>query len=274
MACYKRLPILRAVSKVTTAANKLPQNPANLTLADKQIVADAQAALDELTELGAETEISAAMRKRIADSTAKISQLEVARVKALIDALPDPISEAERAQYDEAEAAYDALTKEQKNKIGSLTYQKLLKAKEQLDASETPSTPADWQTPYHKTQTYLKSAVPNPIVDSVKGEWVIIGLARSDASMPTNYYSSYYDRVVAYVEDKINDAGQLHTVRSTENARVALAVTAIGKDPRNVGGHNLLTALNDVTYVNQQGVNGPIWALLALDSKNLRCSRP
>lgn len=268
MACYKRLPILRAVSKVTTAANKLPQNPANLTLADKQIVADAQAALDELTELGAETEISAAMRKRIADSTAKISQLEVARVKALIDALPDPISEAERAQYDEAKAAYDALTKEQKNKIGSLTYQKLLKAKEQLDASETPSTPADWQTPYHKTQTYLKSAVPNPIVDSVKGEWAIIGLARSAASMPTNYYSSYYDRVVAYVEDKINDAGQLHTVRSTENARVALAVTAIGKDPRNVGGHNLLTALNDVTYVNQQGVNGPIWALLALDSKN------
>lgn len=268
MACYKRLPILRAVSKVTTAANKLPQNPANLTLSDKQIVADAQGALDELTELGAETEISAAMRKRIADSTAKISQLEVARVKALIDALPDPISEAERAQYDEAKAAYDALTKEQKNKIGSITYQKLLKAKEQLDASETPSTPADWQTPYHKTQTYLKSAVPNPIVDSVKGEWAIIGLARSDASMPTSYYSSYYDRVVAYVEDKINDAGQLHTVRSTENARIALAVTAIGKDPRNVGDHNLLTALNDVTYVNQQGVNGPIWALLALDSKN------
>ena len=268
MACYKRLPILRAVSKVTTAANKLPQNPANLTLSDKQLVADAQGALDELTELGAETEISAAMRKRITDATAKISQLEVARVEALINALPDPISGAERAQYDEAKAAYDALTTEQKNKIGSLTYQKLLKAKEQLDASETPSNPADWQTPYHKTQVYLKSAVPNPIVDSVKGEWAIIGLARSDASMSTNYYSSYYDRVVAYVDRNINAYGQLHTVKSTENARVALAVTAIGKDPRNVGGHNLLTALNDVTYVNQQGVNGPIWALLALDSKN------
>lgn len=268
MACYKRLPILRAVSKVTTAANKLPQNPANLTLSDKQIVADAQGALDELTALGAETEISAAMRKRITDATAKISQLEVARVEALINALPDPISGAERAQYDEAKAAYDALTTEQKNKIGSLTYQKLLKAKEQLDASETPSNPADWQTPYHKTQVYLKSAVPNPIVDSVKGEWAIIGLARSDASMSTNYYSSYYDRVVAYVDRNINAYGQLHTVKSTENARVALAVTAIGKDPRNVGGHNLLTALNDVTYVNKQGVNGPIWALLALDSKN------
>ena len=268
MACYKRLPILRAVSKVTTAANKLPQNPANLTLSDKQLVADAQGALDELTELGAETEISAAMRKRISDATAKISQLEVARVEALINALPDPILGAERAQYDEAKAAYDALTTEQKNKIGSLTYQKLLKAKEQLDASETPSNPADWRTPYHKTQVYMKSAVPNPIVDSVKGEWAIIGLARSDASMSTNYYSSYYDRVVAYVDRNINAYGQLHTVKSTENARVALAVTAIGKDPRNVGDHNLLTALNDVTYVNQQGVNGPIWALLALDSKN------
>ena len=167
MACYERLPILRAVAKVTTAANKLPQNPANLTLSDKQLVADAQGALDELTELGAETEISAAMRKRITDATAKISQLEVARVEALINALPDPISGAERAQYDEAKAAYDALTTEQKNKIGSLTYQKLLKAKEQLDASETPSNPADWQTPYRKTQTYLKSAVPSPSFDSL-----------------------------------------------------------------------------------------------------------
>ena len=268
MACYERLPILRAVSKVTTAANKLPQNPANLTLADKQIVADAQAALDELTKLGAANEVSAAMRKKITDATAKISQLEVDRVKALINALPDPITEADRAQFDEAEAAFNALNDEQQDAVGVNAYQKLLKAKEQLDASETPSNPADWQTPYHKTQVYLKSAVPNPIVDSVKGEWAIIGLARSDASMSTNYYSSYYDRVVAYVEEKINNEGQLHTVKSTENARVALAVTAIGKDPRNVGGHNLLTALNDVTYVNKQGVNGPIWALLALDSKN------
>ena len=268
MACYERLPILRAVSKVTTAANKLPQNPANLTLADKQIVADAQAALDELTKLGAANEVSAAMRKKITDATAKISQLEVDRVKALINALPDPITEAERAQFDEAEAAFNALNDEQQDAVGVNAYQKLLKAKEQLKASETPSDPADWKTPYRKTQTYLKSAVPNPTVNSVKGEWAIIGLARSDASMSTNYYSSYYDRVVAYVEEKINNEGQLHTVKSTENARVALAVTAIGKDPRNVGGHNLLTALNDVTYVNQQGVNGPIWALLALDSKN------
>lgn len=268
MACYERLPILRAVSKVTTAANKLPQNPANLTLADKQIVADAQAALDELTKLGAANEVSAAMRKKITDATAKISQLEVDRVKALINALPDPITEAERAQFDEAEAAFNALNDEQQDAVGVNAYQKLLKAKEQLKASETPSDPADWKTPYRKTQTYLKSAVPNPTVNSVKGEWAIIGLARSDASMSTNYYSSYYDKVVAYVDSHINAAGQLHTIKSTDNSRVALAVTAIGKDPRNVGSHNLLTALNDVDYVNQQGVNGPIWALLALDSKN------
>ena len=268
MACYERLPILRAVSKVTTAANKLPQNPANLTLADKQIVADAQAALDELTKLGAANEVSAAMRKKITDATAKISQLEVDRVKALINALPDPITEAERAQFDEAEAAFNALNDEQQDAVGVNAYQKLLKAKEQLKASETPSDPADWKTPYRKTQTYLKSAVPSPIVDSVKGEWAIIGLARSDASMSTNYYSSYYDKVVAYVDSHINAAGQLHTFKSTDNSRIALAVTAIGKDPRNINGHNLLTALNDVNYVNQQGVNGPIWALIALDAKN------
>ena len=152
-ACYERLPILRAVSKATTAANKLPQNPANLTLADKQIVADAQAALDELTKLGAETEISAAMRKRITDATAKISQLEVDRVGALIDALPDKVTEADRAQVKEAEAAYNALTKEQKNKVGSVTYQKLLDALKKLEQSN----PGE-DTSYSE---YLKKALAN-----------------------------------------------------------------------------------------------------------------
>lgn len=141
MACYERLPILRAVSKVTTAANKLPQNPANLTLADKQIVADAQTALDELTALHAESEISAAMRKRIADSTAKISQLEVARVEALINALPDPITESDREAVVAARAAYNALTDKQKNAIGSLVYQKLLAAEAALKTSSRAKKP-------------------------------------------------------------------------------------------------------------------------------------
>lgn len=268
-ACYERLPILRAVSKATTAANKLPQNPANLTLADKQIVADAQAALDELTKLGAETEISAAMRKRITDATAKISQLEVDRVGALIDALPDKVTEADRAQVKEAEAAYNALTKEQKNKVGSVTYQKLLDALKKLEQSN-PGEDTSYSEYLKKALANIKKTVPTPQVGSTNGEWAVLGLARGNASVTNSYYDSYYNRVVSYVKANIDSDGQLDPAgyKSTENSRIVLALTAIGEDPTSVGGHNLLTALNDLTFVKKQGSNGPIWALLAVDSGN------
>lgn len=270
MACYKRLPILRAVSKVTTAANKLPQNPANLTLADKQIVADAQAALDELTALHAESEISAAMRKRIADSTAKISQLEVARVEALINALPDPITESDREAVVAARAAYNALTDKQKNAIGSLVYQKLLAAEAALK-NQQPGEETNYSEYLRKALANIKKTVPTPTIGSSSGEWAVLALARGNADVLNSYYDGYYDRVVAYVRTNIS-SGKLNADKSTDNARIALALTAIGEDPTSVGGHNLLTALDDVTYDLKQGINGPIWALIALDSKNYTSS--
>ena len=270
MACYKRLPILRAVSKVTTAANKLPQNPANLTLADKQIVADAQTALDELTALHAESEISAAMRKRIADSTAKISQLEVARVEALINALPDPITESDREAVVAARAAYNALTDKQKNAIGSLVYQKLLAAEAALK-NQQPGEETNYSEYLRKALANIKKTVPTPTIGSSSGEWAVLALARGNADVLNSYYDGYYDRVVAYVRTNIS-SGKLNADKSTDNARIALALTAIGEDPTSVGGHNLLTALDDVTYDLKQGINGPIWALIALDSKNYTSS--
>ena len=74
-------------------------------------------------------------------------------------------------------------------------------------------------------------------------------------------------RCLAYVRANIS-SGKLNADKSTDNARIALALTAIGEDPTSVGGHNLLTALDDVTYDLNQGINGPIWVLIALDSKN------
>ena len=47
-----------------------------------------------------------------------------------------------------------------------------------------------------------------------------------------------------------------------------LALTAIGVDPSDVNGYNMLYPLANFKQVNWQGVNGTIYALLALDSKN------
>ena len=270
MACYKRLPILRAVSKVTTAANKLPQNPANLTLADKQTVADAQAALDKLKELGGESEVSSAVRKKISDATAQISKLEVERVESLINALPDSITESDREAVVAARAAYNALTDKQKNAIGSLVYQKLLAAEAALK-NQQPGEETNYSEYLRKALANIKKTVPTPTIGSSSGEWAVLALARGNADVLNSYYDGYYDRVVAYVRTNIS-SGKLNADKSTDNARIALALTAIGEDPTSVGGHNLLTALDDVTYDLKQGINGPIWALIALDSKNYTSS--
>ena len=60
----------------------------------------------------------------------------------------------------------------------------------------------------------------------------------------------------------------LHERKYTEYSRVVLALTAIGRDPSKVAGYNLLTPLGDFDKTIWQGLNGPIWALIALDSGN------
>ena len=71
-----------------------------------------------------------------------------------------------------------------------------------------------------------------------------------------------------FVRENIDEDGRLHNAKSTENSRVILALTAMGKDVTNVDGYNLLSGLNSMEYVRRQGINGPIWALMALDSGN------
>ena len=112
---------------------------------------------------------------------------------------------------------------------------------------------------------YMVSAVKAPEVGSIGGEWAIIGLARSGYSVPADYYDEYYTRVEKYVK---NCSGVLHERKYTEYSRVILALTAIGRDPSKVAGYNLLTPLGDFDKTIWQGLNGPIWALIALDSGN------
>ncbi|MGL4284231.1 MAG: hypothetical protein ACRCSI_11665 [Eubacterium aggregans] len=52
----------------------------------------------------------------------------------------------------------------------------------------------------------------------------------------------------------------------TEYSRVILGLTAIGKDVTNVAVYNRLSYLADFNNVKFQGINDPIWALIALDS--------
>ena len=115
------------------------------------------------------------------------------------------------------------------------------------------------------TAKYVYETVKAPQVGSIGGEWAVLGLARSGYSVPDSYYQAYYAAVEDYV--KACD-GVLHEKKYTEYSRVTIALTAIGKDPRDVAGYNLLTPLGDFEKTVWQGINGPTFALIALDSGN------
>ena len=116
---------------------------------------------------------------------------------------------------------------------------------------------------YEATRGYILS-LGTPAVGSVGGEWMVIALCRDGVACP----EGYYENVVSYVNSKINEKGQLHKSKSTDNSRVILGLTAAGYDVTDVGGHNLLCGLTDMTYLKKQGINGPIWALIAFDCLN------
>lgn len=115
------------------------------------------------------------------------------------------------------------------------------------------------------TAAYMLKMVSNPQVGSIGGEWAVIGLARSGYDVPQSYWDNYYTTVEDYVKAC---KGDLHDKKYTEYSRLIVALTAIGADPGNVAGYNLLTALGDYDRTIWQGLNGPIWALIALDSGN------
>lgn len=95
------------------------------------------------------------------------------------------------------------------------------------------------------------------------GEWQIISLVRAQIDVPQKYYDDYYNNLVKQLEE---NNGVLHERKYTEYSRAILALTALGKDPRNVGGYNLLERLAEFDNLIWQGINGAIWGLIALDS--------
>lgn len=119
------------------------------------------------------------------------------------------------------------------------------------------------KTPLERTAAYLMAATPEPTYGSLSGDWTVFGLARSGVQGSGKYYETYYANVGAAVQAA---EGRLSENKYTEYSRLVLALTAIGRDPRDVGGYNLLVPLADLERATLQGVNGAIFALLALDS--------
>ncbi len=112
------------------------------------------------------------------------------------------------------------------------------------------------------TAEYLMQSVPAPSVSASGGEWTVLALARGNVGS-TEYYEKYYSALCGYLKER---NGILHSRKYTEYARVVLTLSAIGKNPADVEGYNLLTPLFDFDACTKQGINGAVWALIALGS--------
>ncbi|MEF2877108.1 MAG: Ig-like domain-containing protein [Blautia sp.] len=113
-----------------------------------------------------------------------------------------------------------------------------------------------------ETSAYMRSIDTNPTIGS---EWFALGLARSGMDLSSEYFATYYNHVANYLEE--NDGKLTNTAKYTEYSKMALAMTSIGKDARDIAGYNLFEPLADFDAVTKQGFNGPIWALIAVNAK-------
>ena len=130
------------------------------------------------------------------------------------------------------------------------------------------------------TMAQLATTVTEPLFGSIAGEWAVFGLARGNYfAKDSAYFTEYYDRIVDCVNETasaVNLNGALDKNKSTENSRLIVALSAIGKDARSVGDWDLVQAYsaNGINWIRKQGLNGTIWTLIALDSANYETEDP
>lgn len=199
----------------------------------------------------------------ISDLTITVLKGDIETVEDLIDAIGANVTLDSEAAITAAKSAYDALSDEDKALVDADKVDALTAAIIRLNQLKHADLMANLDTIYKTTGDFM-ATLGTPTVNSTGGEWMVIGLARSGRTVP----AGYYDNVVEYVKANADANERLHPTKVTDNARVILALTAIGKDVTNVGGHNLLKGLDSMDYVQAQDINGPIFTLIALDSHN------
>ncbi|MBQ9605518.1 MAG: terpene cyclase/mutase family protein [Firmicutes bacterium] len=125
---------------------------------------------------------------------------------------------------------------------------------------------ADAEQAKRAVSDYINSVAAEDIAPGyANGEWFILAAARSDIELKDSIFDGYYAKLCNTLKQ---NGGILSERKYTEYSRTIIALTAIDKDPRDVGGYNLLEKLADLDAVKKQGVNGSIYALIALDCGN------
>lgn len=179
----------------------------------------------------------------------------VQETESLISAIGDVDSKS-AAVIEKARKSYDRLSEDQKARVTN--YSVLTEAEKKLEEAIRHQTALP-------TVGELRDAYINIVPDKLAfgNEWEVINLSRFGL-MSDTLRQQYILSVKQQLD--LNKSEKLSATRSTVNSGVITALTSIGVDPSDFYGYNLLNPLADIDYVSLQGVNGDIYALIALDS--------
>ena len=221
-----------------------------VSLASEDAITAARTAYDNL----------AVTEKAFVENYDVLADAEIAFTKLAIEDIGE-VTLAKGPTILKARTAYNGLAAAQRTEV---TNYATLTAAETKYAALTAEQGKDIAEIYAKTAAELQKNTP-AVGGYTGGEWLVLGLSRSGQTVTGA--EAYYNGVVSYLNGEMDDTnGHIGSEPVSTNARIALALLAMGKDPTNVGGHNLLTAMNSMSFVKRQGLSGPVYTLIALDS--------
>ncbi|MDY0410240.1 hypothetical protein ACFFIS_15140 [Virgibacillus soli] len=107
--------------------------------------------------------------------------------------------------------------------------------------------------------------------EGVISEWEAIGLAKAGKEVPASYQDWFHSNFQSQIIRGLDNG----RIKITDIERLTIAAVAIEKDPRNIDGINLIELIynspdhrSGADTMTFQGNNGPIFALIALDTKS------
>lgn len=193
--------------------------------------------------------------KIVSDTTERDNEAAATEVEELIDAVGEVTLDSEEA-VNKAKAAYGKLTDEQKALVDNYDVLEAAIAKlEELKAQAKGDT-AKFEDMFNDTAAALAKT------DAVIGnEWKAIGLSRA-GKLPEDYKTNIAKALREYAAQ--TDNGTFNARRSTENSKESVLAAALGIDPEKLAGKDILSPLTVTDYPAIQGINGQIWANIAL----------
>ena len=108
---------------------------------------------------------------------------------------------------------------------------------------------------------YLVENVAVDSADSMGGGWIPFALKMSGTdAADDDYYAAYFDSIRVLAK---TNKGVISQDRPTANERVAINLKAMGEDPTDVEGYDLLKIVDDYDLIKEQGLNAEFYALIA-----------